>query len=365
MKKLLIYYLVVCMAILSLAGCSGTTVPASEAPAQAPSIAPADDAAAPAGPSDADIGTIGIAFRRFDDTHITNIRNSMISRADELGITVDPVDCQASQSIQNDKIDMFITKGYKAIGLIIQENSSGSTIIKKAKDAGNIPLVFFNQEPFAEDLAAYDNCYYVGAIASESGTMQGTLMADYWDENKAAMDKNGDGVLQYAMITGDLGTIDATQRTEYSIKELENRGVKVECVAQDTAMWDRVKGQEKMQAFLAAHGDAIECVFANNDDMALGAIEALKAAGYFIGDKYMPVVGVDATEPGKEAIANGTMLGTVLNDAKTQGLAAMDLLILMAKGEKPNDQNYNYPITDGKYIWIPYVPVTQANLAEF
>lgn len=160
--------------------------------------------------ADDEVGTIGIAFRRFDDTHITNIRNAMTDEAEALGVEIDKVDCQSSQPMENDKIDMFITKGYSAIGLILQENSSGSTIVQKAKDAGNLPLVFFNQEPFEEDLLSYDKAYYVGALASESGTMQGDMIADYWEAHQDEMDKNGDGVLQYVMISGDLGTIDAT-----------------------------------------------------------------------------------------------------------------------------------------------------------
>lgn len=91
-------------------------------------------------------------------------------------------------------------------------------------------------------------------------------------------------------------------------------------MAQDTAMWDRVKGQEKMAAFLSSYGDKIDAVIANNDDMALGAIEALKAAGYFQNGKYMPVVGVDATAPAVQALKDGTLLGTVLNNAKNKAM---------------------------------------------
>ena len=314
--------------------------------------------------ADDEVGTIGIAFRRFDDTHITNIRNAMTDEAEALGVEIDKVDCQSSQPMENDKIDMFITKGYSAIGLILQENSSGSTIVQKAIDAGNLPLVFFNQEPFEEDLLSYDKAYYGGALASESGTMQGDMIADYWEAHQDEMDKNGDGVLQYVMISGDLGTIDATQRTEYSVKAVEDRGIKTECLASDTAMWDRVKGMEKMQAFLTANGDNIEAVFANNDDMALGAIEALKAAGYFIDGKYIPVVGVDYTEAGAAAIKDGTMLGTVKNDAQAQGKAAMDLLVLLAKGETPNADNYEYEVTDDHYVWVPYAKITADTIDE-
>jgi methyl-galactoside transport system substrate-binding protein len=128
-------------------------------------------------------------------------------------------------------------------------------------------------------------------------------------------------------------------------------------------MWDRVKGQEKMAAFMAAHKD-IEMVFANNDDMALGAIEALKAAGYFKGGKFMPVVGVDATAPALQALKDGTLLGTVLNDAKNQGAATAKLSMVVAEGKQPTKDNVGYEIKDGKYIWVDYKPITKANMAE-
>lgn len=106
-------------------------------------------------------------------------------------------------------------------------------------------------------------------------------------------------------------------------------------------------------------------MLANNDDMALGAIEALKAAGYFTGDKYMPVVGVDATAPAIQALEQGTMLGTVLNDAENQGKAAVTLASLLAKGEEVNKDSVGFEITDNQYVWIPYQKVTKENAADF
>ena len=160
--------------------------------------------------------------------------------------------------------------------------------------------------------------------------------------------------MQYIMLKGEPGHQDAELRTEYSIKAVEDAGIKVEKLAEDTGMWDRVKGQEKMAAFLAKHGDSIEAVFANNDDMALGAIEALKAAGYFKDGKFMPVVGVDATAPALQALEEGTLLGTVLNDAKNQGRATFNIAYVLGKGETPTKENIGYEITDGKYVWVPY-----------
>jgi methyl-galactoside transport system substrate-binding protein len=303
--------------------------------------------------------TIGVAIYKFDDTFMTGVRNNISSAAGDRA-TVDIVDSQNSQPTQNDKVDLFITKKYNAIAINPVDRTAASVIIDKAQKA-NIPVVFFNREPLADDMKKWDKVYYVGAKAEQSGTLQGQLLVDYWKAHPE-MDKNKDGVMQYVMIKGEPGHQDAELRTKYSIKAIEDAGIKVEKLAEDTAMWDRVKGQEKMAAFLAAQSDKIEAVLANNDDMALGAIEALKAAGYFKDNKYMPVVGVDATAPGLQALSDGTLLGTVLNDAKNQGKATLELAYALAQGKTPDKSSTGYDITDGKYVWVPYVKITKDNM---
>lgn len=298
----------------------------------------------------------GVAIYKFDDTFMSGVRNS-ISKAAEGNVKVDIVDSQNSQPTQNDKVDLFITKKVKAMAINPVDRTAAGVIIDKAQKA-DIPVVFINREPLADDLAKWDKAFFVGAKAEESGTMEGEIVADYWKAHPEA-DKNGDGVLQYVMLKGEPGHQDAELRTKFSIQAIEDAGIKVQKLAEDTAMWDRVKGQEKMAAFLGSHGDKIEAVLANNDDMALGAIEALKAQGYFKGDKKMPVVGVDATDPAMQALKEGTMLGTVLNDADNQGKATVMLMKVLAAGETPTKENTGYDITDGKYVWIPYQKVTQ------
>ena len=306
--------------------------------------------------------TIGASIRKYDDTFLTEMRNHMKEKADELGVEIDFTDSKADQTTQNNNIDLYLTKGYEALAVNMQERSAANVVIEKA-NVDDVPVVFFNTEPEPEALAMSDKVYYVGAKAEESGTMQGVALAAYWDAHPEA-DLNGDGKIQYVMIKGEPGHQDAELRTEYSIKYLTDNGYEVECLAEDTAMWDRVKGQDKMATFLAAHPDEIEAVFANNDDMALGAIEALKAQGYFGDDgKYVPVMGVDATEVGKEAIKDGTMLATSLNDAKNQAYATVELAKIL--GEGGDLSTYSYEITDGKYVWIPYVAVDASNVDEF
>lgn len=304
---------------------------------------------------------IGVAIYKFDDTFMSTVRNAIANNA-EGKAALDIVDSQNAQPVQNDQIESFLSKGMKAIAINPVDRTAAKAIVNKAK-AADVPVVFFNREPLKEDMALWNKVYYVGAKAEDSGTFQGQIALDYFKKNPSA-DKNGDGVLQIIMLKGEPGHQDAELRTEFSVKAIEKGGFKVQKLAEDTAMWDRVKGQEKMSAFFAAHGDKIELVLANNDDMALGAIEALKAEGYNNGGKkYIPVIGVDATAPAMKALEEGSLLGTVLNDAKNQGKATFDLAYAAATGKDITTTGWK--VEGGKYVWVPYQMVTKENYKNF
>jgi methyl-galactoside transport system substrate-binding protein len=303
---------------------------------------------------------IGVAIYKFDDTFMSGVRRAIESEAQGT-IALNLVDSQNQQATQNDQVDAFLTQGFKALAVNPVDRTAAGVIVNKAKAAG-VPVVFFNREPLAEDLTKWDQAYYVGAKAEQSGSMQGEIAVDYWKAHPEA-DRNKDGVMQYVMLKGEPGHQDAELRTRFSIKAVTDAGITLQQLAEDTGMWDRVRGQEKMAAFLAAHADTIEMVFANNDDMALGAIEALKAAEYFQPGKYMPVVGVDATAPALDALAAGTLLGTVLNDAVNQGKATFDLAHALATGGPVATSVA--PIEDGRYVWVPYRKVTRDNYKSF
>jgi methyl-galactoside transport system substrate-binding protein len=303
---------------------------------------------------------IGVAIYKFDDTFMSYVRNAIQDNAKGKA-TIEMVDSQNAQPTQNDQVDSFLSKKMNAIAINPVDRTAAATIINKAK-ARNIPVVFFNREPLPEDMKKWDKVYYVGAKAEQSGTMQGEIAVDYWKKNPKA-DKNGDGVIQYIMLKGEPGHQDAELRTQYSIKAVTDAGIKVEKLAEDTAYWDRPKAVEKMKAFYAKFGDKIEMIFCNNDDMALGVIEALRQEGYFTGDKYIPVLGVDATAPALQALEQGTLLGTVLNDAKNQGKATFDLAYALAMGKNPATSGWK--IDDGKYVWVPYQKVTKDNYKQF
>jgi methyl-galactoside transport system substrate-binding protein len=304
--------------------------------------------------------TIGVAIYKFDDTFMSLCRN-VIEQNAQGKATLQMVDSQNAQPTQNEQVDSFLARKVSALAINPVDRTAAGAIIQKAKAAGNIPVVFFNREPLPEDMASYDKVYYVGAKPEASGTYQGEIIVDYWKANPSA-DKNNDGVLQYIMLKGEPGHQDAEARTTYSVKAITDAGIKVQLLAEDTAMWDRPRAVEKMQAWISRFGDQIEAVLCNNDDMALGCIEALRQAGYFTGGKFMPVVGVDATPPALQAIAEGTLLGSALNDAQGQGKATFDLTYALATGKSASSAGWTL---DGKSVWVPYVKVTKDNYQQF
>ncbi|MBR0044860.1 MAG: galactose ABC transporter substrate-binding protein, partial [Synergistaceae bacterium] len=268
---------------------------------------------------------------------MTGVRNNMKAEMEKIGGELEITDSQNRQPLQNDQVDAYIAKGANVVIVNPVDRTAALPLMEKAKAAG-IPIVFINREPEPEVMQAYDKIWYDGAKAEESGTQSGELIVDYFKKNPGA-DKNKDGKIQYIMLRGEQGHQDAVLRTEYSVKAMKEGGFELEELGSDTANWDKVQATDKMKGFISAVGiERIEAVLANNDDMALGAIEALKAEGYNMGDpaKYIPVVGVDATAPALEAMAMGEMLGTVLNDAANQGKAAVQAAVAAAMGKEVN-----------------------------
>lgn len=135
-------------------------------------------------------------------------------------------------------MDRFIARGYDVLCVNIVDRTAAAVVVDKAQEAG-IPLIFFNRQPVDEDIRRGEQVYYVGVDAQGNGALQGQLVLDVWQQEKAALDRNGDGVLQYAMLEGEPGHQDALLRTEYSVKTLTDAGVAVEKLASDTANWNR------------------------------------------------------------------------------------------------------------------------------
>ena len=298
---------------------------------------------------------IGACIYRFNDAFMLRFRNAMTAESEKLGATISMSDGQDDQNTQNAQIDEFIANGVNVLIVNPVDRMASQGIIDKAKSA-DIPVVFINREPTPEMLAAYGKAYYIGAKAEESGTEAGELIVSYFKSHPEA-DKNHDGKLQFVLLRGQNGHQDMILRSKYSVEAIRNAGIEPVEVAGAIANWDKLQAMNIMNAFIMSIGpENIEAVIANNDEMALGAVEALKANDYNKGnpEMYIPVVGVDANASALDAMDRGEMLGTVLNDADGQGAAAVKLAVALAQGKDVSKE-----VTDGKYIWVPYQKVTR------
>lgn len=301
---------------------------------------------------------IGATIYKYDDKFMSYVRKSIENEAKGKAIlTID--DSQNDQSKQNDQVDTLISKGVKSLAINLVDPKAAQDIVDKAK-AAKLPVVFFNKEPDVSVLSSYDKAYYVGTNSSEAGILQGQMIAKLWAANKDKWDKNKDGVLNYVLLKGELGQLDAEARTKYSIEEVKKAGIQVKELALDTAMWDATKATAKMDAWLSKYKSDIEFVIANNDDMALGAVASLEKNGY-TGNKTLPVVGVDAIPDALNDIKSGKMVGTVLNDAKNQGKATFNLALNLAN-EKDPVGGTSWKL-DNKAVRIPYIAITKDNLS--
>jgi len=341
MKKLLVLMLAVVM-VFSLVACGGN-----------------NNDAADTGSGDKDEAVkIGVTIYKFDDNFMSFVRRA-IGTAAEGSAELILNDSNNSQATQNDQVDMMISKGVKSLAINLVDPQAAPTIVAKAKEAG-LPIVFFNKEPEADVLKSYEKAWYVGTASAEAGIIQGEMIAEMWKANPE-WDRNGDGVLNYVLLKGEPGHPDAEARTKFSVDVVVENGIEVNELELQTGMWDSVKGKELMDAWLAKHGDEIEFVIANNDGMALGAIESLKGNGYFGEGTYMPVVGVDAIPDALEQIKDNLMAGTVLNDAKNQGQATFDLAYNVAMGKDPLEGT-EWVLDGNKAVRVPYVAVTIDNI---
>lgn len=280
-------------------------------------------------------------------------------REENITINVDVVSANGSQLTQNDQIEQFVEQGYDVICVNLVDRTDPSMIIDKVKN-GNIPTIFFNRELVEEDLERWESLYYVGAVALESGIMQGEILKNLCRKEFSAIDRNNDGKIQYVMLEGEFGHQDALLRTEYVIQTIMNAGFSVERLGDEAANWNRAQAETKMHGWLEEYGESIEVVFANNDEMALGAIEALKKEG-ITEDTWPLVLGIDGIQEALEAIEREEMTGTVLNDAKGQAKSMLELAysITTQKELEPGIE-----LVDGKYIRLPHKIVTKENVEE-
>lgn len=306
----------------------------------------------------AELPRVGVGAYSGRDTFITSLVGQIRERG-QGRLDLHIVYAQGDQNRQNDQILQMIEDGVDVLMVNPVDRVSAVYLIALAQQHG-LPLILFNREPLREDLAGYDRAYYVGIDPRRQGELQGELAAAYFAAHPQ-QDLNGDGIIQYVLLRGEPGHQDAELRSLFSLRAMTAQGLRTQKLAEETAYWERGLGQERMAMLLNAYGRRVELVIANNDDMALGAIDALKAAGYFAGSQAVPVIGVDATAPALEAIAQGALYGTVQNDAARQAQAVVDLAALLAADQPVDADSYPFPLNE-RVVYIPSQAITQDTL---
>lgn len=259
-------------------------------------------------------------------------------------------DAKNDQTTQEDQIQRYISLQYDVLCVNLVDRTSASSVIDKARQE-NLPVIFFNRQPVQSDMELYDRAYYLGSDAEESARLQAEIVLDAWRENPGSIDANGDGVVSYVILEGQRGHQDTALRTEYSVRALEEGGMQLKKIEGGSANFERSKAEELMERWLKQDNFEVELVLANNDEMALGALEAIEKCGA----KGIQVVGIDGTDDGKKAVQEGRMLGTVVSDQKLYAETLLKMIEAVGKGE---DLTEKLEYTDGKYVWIPWEKYT-------
>ena len=276
---------------------------------------------------------IGVAVYEGTDTYIKNMTESMQRYADDWSqeggrpIYLSVFDGRESQSTQNEQIDRMVSLGYDVLCVNLVDRTDASNVVNKARTA-DIPVVFFNREPVQEDLESWDKAYYVGSDAHQSAQLQAQIVLDLWGEDRSALDLDGDGILQYVILEGESRHQDAMIRTEVSVQALREGGIALERLGSGIANWDRSQAAALTERLLTEHPD-VELILCNNDDMALGAADAVERLGL----DFHNIVGIDGIPEGLEAVEEGRLLGTVVLDYDAYGETILRLAVALATGE--------------------------------
>ena len=283
---------------------------------------------------------IGVSMALFDDVWLTLVRNAITkwgSEHPDVDLTI--VDANNDSAKQTGQVENFLAQGMDAIVILPVDTAATGPMTKSVVKAGK-PLVYVNRLP--SNLPK--SVIYCGSNSIEAGIMN-------MEELGKAMDGKGNLVI----LMGELSNEAAIGRTDGIKKVAKENFPDIKIVREQTGNWKREQGKTIMENWLAS-GQEIDGVASNNDEMALGALQAIKAAGKL--DK-IPVGGTDASHDALESMDRGELYDTVFQDPVAQGQEAVNAAYLLVK-KQPNPK-----VTDGNKIWIPYQKVTKENYKSF
>jgi inositol transport system substrate-binding protein len=282
---------------------------------------------------------IGVAMAVFDDVWLTYVRDAMTKWAKshpDVELTI--VDAANDTAKQTGQIENFLAQGMDAVVILPVDTAATGPMTKAVVKAGK-PLVYVNRQP----ANLPKGVVYSGSKSIEAGIMN-------MEELGKAMGGKGNLVI----LMGELSNEAAIGRTDGIKKIVKEKFPDIKVVREQTGNWKREQGKTIMENWLAS-GQEINGVASNNDEMALGALQAIKAAGK-LGK--IPVGGTDGSHDALESMSKGELNNTVFQDPVGQGEEAVNAAYLLVKKEA------NPKVVDD-VIWIPYQPVTKENFKTF
>lgn len=304
---------------------------------------------------------IGVLVSSTNDPYINLVIQGLenIQKNNEKKIKFTFFDSKSNQAIENEALDNLLRSDIDLLlgNLLETKVDSLENFIDKIKEKG-IPVVLFNAEPpiITSKMKDYKKFIIVTTDPKEAGTLQGTLVVNEWNKNKSIIDKNKDDVLQYIMLEGSLNNIGALERTRTSISTIENYGIKTQELTRKIAFWNQELARNAIESLFLNYGDKIEVIIANNDAMAIGAIEALQKYGYNKENsiKNIPVFGIDGILAAQELIKKGFMTGTVFEDPNDTAEALYKVGMNLISNKPPLEGTDYKTDETGTIIRIPY-----------
>ena len=287
---------------------------------------------------------IGVSMALFDDNFLTVLRNGMQEHAASLdGVTLQIEDAQNDVGKQLNQIQNFVASGVDAIIVNPVDTDATVAMSQAAADAG-IPLVYVNREPVNVD-SLPEKQAFVASNEKESGTLE-------TQEICRLLKEAGKTEAKAVVLMGELSNQAARMRTQ-DIKDViaTPECSFIQIVEEQTANWSRTQAADLMTNWITS-GLEFDAVISNNDEMAIGAIQAMKSAGVSMDD--VIVGGVDATQDALAAMEAGDLDVTVFQNAAGQGEGAVDAALKLARGEEVENK-----------VYVPFELVTPANLAEY
>lgn len=332
MKKRFMLFLAMILIAAMVAGCA----PAAEEPAATEEAAPTEEEA-PAEEEASEI-VVGYVSANFNDTGQVFIKDGAKAKAEELGVVFREADAQEDVIKQQDLVNAFIAEEVDVLIVVPVSTDAMDPIIAAGNDAG-IPIVFVNRNPFGENEPP-EGTYYVGSEEVVAGQQQ----AEYLGE---LMGDEGGKVF---VLQGKLDNEAAIKRTSGFVDTVEEKFPNIEIVAIEVGNWQRDQGVSITENWLTAYGEEINAIVANNDEMALGAVEVLQRAGR----EDVIVLGVDFTPDAKAAIEEGTMVGSVRQDLAGQGAGGVQIAFDL----------FNGGVTETR-VMIPFVLITAEDVGDY